>query len=257
MEIAPTRLAFIGKNLDAHKIIEALSSCVLTNRELEEGILAWCSMPDSFHLSKRSQVHAEVDHHDDDDDDDEDDDDRHADHKGEEEEQASPSKKKSRKEALKLGDALQKFDRILSKVDEKQKHKFCQLISTKVYQELLAQKGGDGDGDGDGTEISKKKDKLALVIQEVRKAIESSDTFKQCNQEKIFYPKIGQFAGYNPKNTLEVDSFLLTDDQVDELAEQGEIARYYCEDCGSKNTKPLSEQAAGRRKDMEIRAKKS
>jgi len=45
--------------------------------------------------------------------------------------------------------------------------------------------------------------------------------------------------GYNSKNSVNIDSFLYSDDEVDKLCDDGIISRNYCIDCASKNTKPL------------------
>lgn len=41
-------------------------------------------------------------------------------------------------------------------------------------------------------------------------------------------------------NTVHVDNFLYDGATVDELCDEGKIARNYCGDCGSKNIVPMS-----------------
>lgn len=45
-------------------------------------------------------------------------------------------------------------------------------------------------------------------------------------------------------NTVHVDNFLFDERTVDDLCDQGVIARNYCSDCGSKNVVPLSTATA-------------
>lgn len=39
---------------------------------------------------------------------------------------------------------------------------------------------------------------------------------------------------------MHVDGFLFTEDDVDDLCDQGKLSRNYCVDCKSRNVKPLS-----------------
>lgn len=66
--------------------------------------------------------------------------------------------------------------------------------------------------------------------------------------KKLFFSLLGkctnklQNSDCNPERTVHVDAFLYTDDDVDALVDDGDLQRNYCLDCGSKNTKPLSEK---------------
>lgn len=42
-----------------------------------------------------------------------------------------------------------------------------------------------------------------------------------------------------PECTLHVDAFLYDEEHIDELEDQGLLARNYCRDCGSRKIEPL------------------
>ena len=52
------------------------------------------------------------------------------------------------------------------------------------------------------------------------------------SEQIIFGHEGTDFADYTPKNTQSVDGFLYEEDDVDELCEQGKLARCYCAECG-------------------------
>ena len=49
-----------------------------------------------------------------------------------------------------------------------------------------------------------------------------------------------QNADCNPDSTVHVDGFLYSDDEVDELCDEGRMSRNYCMKCGSHQVHPLS-----------------
>ncbi|XP_069671515.1 uncharacterized protein [Periplaneta americana] len=58
--------------------------------------------------------------------------------------------------------------------------------------------------------------------------------------ETIRIPDTGKNADCTPQHMLHVDAFLYNDDLVDTLCEEGQLARSYCLQCGSRNTRPLT-----------------
>lgn len=54
------------------------------------------------------------------------------------------------------------------------------------------------------------------------------------------YDPSKKFDGYNTKNTIHVDSFLYTDDDLEELYSEHKLSYQYCKDCGSTNIVPLN-----------------
>jgi len=58
--------------------------------------------------------------------------------------------------------------------------------------------------------------------------------------EQIVYPTTGEDANMTPVNTVHVDAFLYDEAGENELVQAGVLARYYCQDCGSRNTQELT-----------------
>ncbi|ORZ14494.1 hypothetical protein BCR42DRAFT_329116 [Absidia repens] len=48
------------------------------------------------------------------------------------------------------------------------------------------------------------------------------------------------FAEYNETNTVHVDGFLFSEEDVDDLCDEGKMSRNYCLDCQSRNVAPLN-----------------
>lgn len=59
--------------------------------------------------------------------------------------------------------------------------------------------------------------------------------------ESIVYGHEGtDFADYTPQNTQSVDGFLYEEEDVDDLCDEGKLARSYCAACGSRDIKDLN-----------------
>ncbi|KAF9979133.1 hypothetical protein BGZ73_005301 [Actinomortierella ambigua] len=58
--------------------------------------------------------------------------------------------------------------------------------------------------------------------------------------EHITIPNSAEFEGYTKDNVVHVDGFLYTEDDVDQLCDDGKLSRNYCLKCGSKDTQPLN-----------------
>ena len=59
--------------------------------------------------------------------------------------------------------------------------------------------------------------------------------------EQIVFGHVGtDFADFTASNTQSVDGFLYDEDDVDELCEQGKLARSYCTACGCRDVKDLN-----------------
>lgn len=86
-------------------------------------------------------------------------------------------------------------------------------------------------------ETEKNEEKLEQIILSLRKALPIS---AMAPDEVLKIPNKPAYANFTEKNTIHVDEFLYSDDEVDRLAAKGKISRNYCIDCGSKNVKPLS-----------------
>ena len=63
------------------------------------------------------------------------------------------------------------------------------------------------------------------------------------SEGKTVVPKFDpnkRFDGYSTKNTIHVDAFLYTDDDVQDLCSEGKLECNYCKDCGSTHIEPLN-----------------
>ncbi|KAF9128771.1 hypothetical protein BGW39_004763, partial [Mortierella sp. 14UC] len=79
--------------------------------------------------------------------------------------------------------------------------------------------------------------RLNKIIQDLRERLPVN---AEAPSEQITIPSSEEFAGYTKDNVVHVDGFLYTEDDVDELCDQGKLSRNYCQKCGSKDTKPLN-----------------
>ncbi|KAF9156098.1 hypothetical protein BG015_007275 [Linnemannia schmuckeri] len=93
-------------------------------------------------------------------------------------------------------------------------------------------KGGDVARSG-GSKIFR----LNKIIQDLRERLPVN---AEAPSEQITIPSSDEFAGYTKDNVVHVDGFLYTEDDVDELCDEGKLSRNYCQKCGSKDTKPLN-----------------
>ncbi|KAF8944187.1 hypothetical protein BGZ47_004548 [Haplosporangium gracile] len=93
-------------------------------------------------------------------------------------------------------------------------------------------KGGDVARSG-GSKIFR----LNKIIQDLRERLPVN---AEAPSEQVTIPSSDEFAGYTKDNVVHVDGFLYTEDDVDELCDEGKLSRNYCQKCGSKNTKPLN-----------------
>ncbi|XP_041981207.1 uncharacterized protein LOC121734675 isoform X2 [Aricia agestis] len=57
--------------------------------------------------------------------------------------------------------------------------------------------------------------------------------------ETIIPPEVGDQADCNEVNTLHIDEFLYDVKDVEKLIKKGKIKKYYCKDCGSRNSEEL------------------
>ncbi|GES91330.1 hypothetical protein GLOIN_2v1599680 [Rhizophagus clarus] len=58
--------------------------------------------------------------------------------------------------------------------------------------------------------------------------------------ENIVIPKTIEYEGYTKETTVNVDAFLYSDKDVEELGLNGQLKNYFCNDCGSKNIESLN-----------------
>ncbi|SAM09844.1 hypothetical protein [Absidia glauca] len=79
--------------------------------------------------------------------------------------------------------------------------------------------------------------RLGRIIQDLRTKVPLS---AEAPGEQTVIPKTEDFADYTNDNTVHVDGFLFSEEDVDELCDQGKLSRNYCLDCNSKKVAPLN-----------------
>ncbi|KAF9171413.1 hypothetical protein BGX20_007644 [Mortierella sp. AD010] len=79
--------------------------------------------------------------------------------------------------------------------------------------------------------------RLNKIIQDLKERLPIN---AEAPSEDITIPSSEEFEGYSKDNVVHVDGFLYTEDDVDELCDEGKLSRNYCLKCGSKDTKPLN-----------------
>ena len=78
---------------------------------------------------------------------------------------------------------------------------------------------------------------LESIVDEIRALVPFEAVFPS---EKMNTPSVGKNSDCNDEVLAHVDSFLFSDDYIDELVDAGKFSRNYCNSCGSRNTKPLT-----------------
>ncbi|KAF9577575.1 hypothetical protein BGW38_007127, partial [Lunasporangiospora selenospora] len=79
--------------------------------------------------------------------------------------------------------------------------------------------------------------KLNKIIEDLRARLPVT---AEAPNEQITIPETEEFEGYSRSNVVHVDSFLYTEDDVDDLCDQGKLSRNFCLKCQSKETRPLN-----------------
>ncbi|KAJ3122966.1 hypothetical protein HK098_002302, partial [Nowakowskiella sp. JEL0407] len=91
-------------------------------------------------------------------------------------------------------------------------------------------------GDHGDNEMESKARTLSNIVAELRSRLPKNAL---APGEKITIPSESINLGSNDEDTLHVDGFLYTEDDVDDLVEAGHLRRNKCLNCGSHKTKPL------------------
>ncbi|GAM21924.1 hypothetical protein SAMD00019534_050990 [Acytostelium subglobosum LB1] len=76
---------------------------------------------------------------------------------------------------------------------------------------------------------------MATIVQDIKDVLPSINALSASENDKIVIPNNDSFKGYTKENTINVDSFLYTDEDIDELVESGKLKDHYCLDCSSTN----------------------
>lgn len=119
-----------------------------------------------------------------------------------------------------IGEAKRIFDQILHGLTPEQQELFQEYVEEQF----------DGSEDEGEPEVQK-------VIDYLKTKCPIS---AEAPGEQLWYPTYGQFKGNNKQDTIHVDSFLYTDEDVDNMVEEKKFSISFCKDCGSKNTEPYN-----------------
>jgi SAM-dependent methyltransferase len=117
-----------------------------------------------------------------------------------------------------LAEAKKQFDSMIKLMSPQAKEKFLEYTTSKLQPH----------------DHSHQIDKIIEFLKS------KTSISAEAPGEKLYYSNFGQFKGNTEKNTIHVDSFLYTDEDVDDLVEEGRLAISYCVDCLSKNTTPFN-----------------
>eukprot|EP00755_Sulcionema_specki_P002943 Sspe_Gene.119457::Locus_115380_Transcript_1_1_Confidence_1.000_Length_451::g.119457::m.119457 len=75
--------------------------------------------------------------------------------------------------------------------------------------------------------------KLITALDEIRDYLKPRIPLEGVSpSEKLHFPEGGDFDSYKPETTVVVDSFLYSEDDVDELCDQKKLSRSHCLQCG-------------------------
>ncbi|OAD07622.1 hypothetical protein MUCCIDRAFT_31223 [Mucor lusitanicus CBS 277.49] len=79
--------------------------------------------------------------------------------------------------------------------------------------------------------------RLGRMIKDLRTRVPIS---AEAPGEKTTIPDTPEFKGFTEQNTVHVDGFLFSEEDVDDLVDEGKMSRNYCLDCGSRKVAPLN-----------------
>ncbi|KAG2214437.1 uncharacterized protein EV154DRAFT_475513 [Mucor mucedo] len=141
----------------------------------------------------------------------------------------------------------EKFVNLISELDDSQFHTFEQFVQSALQEyhgQIHHHHGDEGDAmdteehDGSYQPVSDAKMmRLGRMIKDLRTRVPIS---AEAPGEKTVIPNTPDFKGFTDQNTVHVDGFLFSEEDVDDLCEEGKMSRNYCLDCKSKNCAPLN-----------------
>ncbi|GAB5585498.1 hypothetical protein Unana1_00398 [Umbelopsis nana] len=140
------------------------------------------------------------------------------------------------------------FLSLLCKINAEDLHEFDSFARSALdeyHDKIHDHDGMDEDSDDEDMERNNEiatvspagLNRLGKIITDLRKKVPVS---AEAPSEVISIPKTEEYEGYTEGNTVHVDGFLFTEDDVDDLCDQGKLSRNYCVDCKSRNVKPLN-----------------
>ncbi|CEP20162.1 hypothetical protein [Parasitella parasitica] len=149
-----------------------------------------------------------------------------------------------------LESSKEKFLDLMSELNDVQFHSFQDFVQSALeeYHAQLHHCHEADDNNDEHTETEQQNGKfqpvsdakmmrLGRMIQDLRTRVPIS---AEAPGEKTTIPDTPEFKEFTEKNTVHVDGFLFTEDDVDDLVEKGKMSRNYCLECGSKKVAPLN-----------------
>jgi len=110
------------------------------------------------------------------------------------------------------------------------------------FQDLLDNKTEKNESDDDEHEVLSHKNCLVghtQIIEYLKSQVPPPYDPSQQTQHRFPSSSLS-FDSYTPTNTVEVDAYLYSDDQIDQFVDDGLLSRWYCLDCKSRNVKYLN-----------------
>ncbi|KAL7309677.1 hypothetical protein PS15m_010528 [Mucor circinelloides] len=148
-----------------------------------------------------------------------------------------------------LETSKEKFVNLISELNDSQFHSFQEFVQSAL-DEYHGQLHHHGDGDHDDEDMETEQHggkfqpvsdakmmRLGRMIKDLRTRVPIS---AEAPGEKTTIPDTPEFKGFTEQNTVHVDGFLFSEEDVDDLVDEGKMSRNYCLDCGSRNVAPLN-----------------
>ncbi|KAI8088018.1 uncharacterized protein B0P05DRAFT_531145 [Gilbertella persicaria] len=145
-----------------------------------------------------------------------------------------------------LETSKEKFVNLLSGLDDTQFHSFEEFVRSALqeyhgqihHHHDTAEDMETEEHDGSFQPVNDlKMMRLGRIIKDLRTRVPMS---AEAPGEKTTIPDTPEFKGYTEQNTVHVDGFLFSEEDVDDLVEEGKMSRNYCLDCQSRNVAPLN-----------------
>jgi len=154
-----------------------------------------------------------------------------------------------------LATSLALFDRIIDSLSEEDVEEFAAAVERRLASKLgIDQDDCDEDHGHHHPHHERNRDlhreeqarQDAVVTEAIKALKEMVPLSAQAPDEEALgrmapaEDPTGRFTGCTPQNSMHVDAFLFTDEDVDDLCEQKKMSRHYCAECGSRNVQPLN-----------------
>jgi len=120
---------------------------------------------------------------------------------------------------------------------DKDRYSFFSWLKDDVIPEFSSQCCGDGRQRRNSEGILPATVMLDKIAGDIRNRVSLEAVMPS---EQIVCPTNGEDASMTPVNTVHVDAFLYDEAGENELVDAGVLQRYYCQDCGSRNTQELT-----------------